>query len=194
MEVSNISNKRERSPNFSPSEKAILIQIVADKYAQILENKKTDHISLNDKMKTWKNIELEFNSLSPNTYHRSWEVLKRFYENQKKTVRQMKAKETSEKFKTGGGPEVIIKKDSADELLLSVMNRKGVEGLGNTRDSNQMPSVPIMQPMNSSDTDILIYEFGDDIQEEVIINLLLLFSQAHNIRTYYITQTTQNEM
>lgn len=55
--------KRSRAENYSVNEKALLINFAA-KYLNILENKRTDHISTKQKSAAWDNITTEFNSYS----------------------------------------------------------------------------------------------------------------------------------
>lgn len=47
---------------FTGQERTILLELVG-KYKHILENKKSDCISLSQKKKTWNNLAEEFNSL-----------------------------------------------------------------------------------------------------------------------------------
>ncbi|KAF5271166.1 hypothetical protein FQA39_LY18839 [Lamprigera yunnana] len=51
------SDKKVREPNFSSSEKVHLMNIIANKYALILEDKNTDRASTSKKLKAWqKNV------------------------------------------------------------------------------------------------------------------------------------------
>lgn len=70
---------RKRAVNFTQAEKIILIDIIS-KYKHIIENKKSDNITLKDKEKGWKLIENTFNSIS-STEFRSSEVLKSCWDN-----------------------------------------------------------------------------------------------------------------
>lgn len=64
----------------------MLVDIIAQKYKHIIEDKKTDRNTLHQKIEVWKKVEADFNALSPSSYFREWSVLKRFYENRKKEV------------------------------------------------------------------------------------------------------------
>lgn len=57
------NKKRKRSANFSQFENDILIDIIT-KYKQVIENKKTDGISIKEKDETWKKVEADFNSIA----------------------------------------------------------------------------------------------------------------------------------
>ena len=49
-------NTEKRIPNFTPNEKECLFNIIA-KYSHILEDKKTNRISIEEKKQAWKEIE-----------------------------------------------------------------------------------------------------------------------------------------
>lgn len=128
--------KRKRAPNFTPQEKYALLGIIT-KYANILENKKTNQVYATEKIKTWEIIEAEFNATSTTGVFRTWQNLKLFYENRKKEVRKNKAMERMDRMKTGGGPPVLkIPNDDkdTDELISSIMNEKTISGLENPFD------------------------------------------------------------
>jgi Skp family chaperone for outer membrane proteins len=54
--------KRFRVPNASSGDREILLQLV-DKFKEIIENKKTDGISNNQKERAWQQLTIEFNAL-----------------------------------------------------------------------------------------------------------------------------------
>ncbi|XP_057671229.1 uncharacterized protein LOC130902958 [Diorhabda carinulata] len=126
--------KKKRTPNFVLAERLHLMEIISKKYGTILEDKKTDRTSVEDRTKVWRKVENNFNATSTWGIFRDKESLKRLYENRKREVRRLKAKESQLRLRTGGGPETKIKIDPADELLLSIMNKKSVEGLTNNFD------------------------------------------------------------
>ncbi|KAK4871969.1 hypothetical protein RN001_016093 [Aquatica leii] len=66
--------KRERAGNFTESEKEIMTSITS-KYFSIIENKKTDAITIKQKTETWERIADEFN-LSANNVKRTGLQLK----------------------------------------------------------------------------------------------------------------------
>ncbi|KAB0803364.1 hypothetical protein PPYR_00334 [Photinus pyralis] len=126
----------KRAPKFTPSEKLLLMSIISNKYASVIEDKKTDRTYVQDRIKSWKMVEEDFNSSLPNGVFRDWECLKRFYENQRKEVRKIKSNKRQELLRTGGGQVPPTKDDPADMLLLSIMNEKTVSGLKNKFDSD----------------------------------------------------------
>lgn len=123
-------------PNFSDFEKRLLIQIISNKYAGILESKKTDKSSVFQKDQTWKKIEQDFNATSSANVYRNATCLKKFYENRKKLLRKTLANEKKEVMLTGGGPPPKIKRDDCDELLMAFINRKTLTGLENPFDDD----------------------------------------------------------
>lgn len=125
---------KKRSPNFTPQEKNLLISIIANKYANILENKKTNQVSITEKLNAWKNIENEFNAVNQSGVFRSFENLKLLYENQKKEVRKNRAALKMERITTGGGPPTIVDTKDSDEILAGIMNDKTISGLTNNFD------------------------------------------------------------
>lgn len=58
-----------------------------DKYKEIIENKKTDGTSEQEKISAWKDMKTKFNVAAPNMCFRNWELLKTLIENQKKDLR-----------------------------------------------------------------------------------------------------------
>ncbi|XP_077485476.1 myb/SANT-like DNA-binding domain-containing protein 3 [Amblyomma americanum] len=87
--------------NFSRVERALLLDLV-DKHKAVLENKRTDAVSVARKRKEWELIETQFNS-SHNVSPRTWLQLKKCWENWKNKWRKAKADDNREIFKTGGG-------------------------------------------------------------------------------------------
>lgn len=134
MNSKNLENKR--IPNFTPSEKVFLLNLISTKYAPIIEDKKTNRVSIEEKTRVWKNIEKEFNANAAIACYRSAEALKRFYENKKKELRRKLAEDRKERFLTGGGPAPIVKLDDTDEILLSIVNEKTMKGFAVTCDSD----------------------------------------------------------
>lgn len=79
---------KKRSSNFTSSEKIHLFGLIADKYASILEDKKTDRASIWKREEAWKSIEKEFNAASPASIYRQADTLKKLYSNKKKRLRK----------------------------------------------------------------------------------------------------------
>ncbi|CAG9769774.1 unnamed protein product [Ceutorhynchus assimilis] len=104
-----------------------------------IENKATDKSSIVVKEQAWKELTDTFNAVSTTGIYRDKECLKRFYENRKSDLRNLRkiiAKNKQEMMKTGGGPENQIELDAADKILITIVNQKSVEGLINIFDSD----------------------------------------------------------
>ncbi|KAI4455388.1 apontic [Holotrichia oblita] len=172
--------KRDRSINFSTTEKVMLINII-QKYKSIVENKKTDITTCDEKKKVWEKIQLEFNATAANC-ERSVDSIRRFYENQKKNVRKIAANEKKDTYLTGGGTPNVFKKEPFHDVLLSIMNSKSVVGLKNKFDGDgiyetvsDMPEKENVDPASSnvanttSNIDVVVsFENGDDEDVEII--------------------------
>lgn len=109
--------RRQRSSNYTPEEKTILLSLIA-KYKDIIENRKTDSCSWKRKEQAWKIITAEFNNLNDNKY-RPIDSLKKCYKNSKKNIRKIvadhKMLETDDRFRP-----VQIEPDQ--EILLDIIN------------------------------------------------------------------------
>lgn len=57
------ANKKERTKNFSESEKMLLVELIQER-CKILENKTTNSISMKEKEDCWENLRLNFMSRS----------------------------------------------------------------------------------------------------------------------------------
>lgn len=79
------AERTKRSSNFSTKEVKYLIQLVNNK-KDIIESKKTDRTTSEEKVKAWVEIEEEFNAVFED--YRSYKVLKTKYENMKKNVKR----------------------------------------------------------------------------------------------------------
>lgn len=129
------ASSRKRAPNYTVPERERLLNIV-ERYKSIIENKKTDGVSVKDKKDCWQKVSEEFNAASPSYFYRSIDSLKKFYEKQKEELRKRYALEKKELYKTGGGPE--IKNVLQDDLLMAIVNEKSVKGLDNPFDSDSL--------------------------------------------------------
>lgn len=128
-------NKRIRSSNFSQQEKELLLNLVYEK-KDTIENKQTNHVNVQAKLAAWRNITSEFNALAPSSCYRNLQSLKKFYDNQKKDLRKREADKRKQTYLTGGGRPPNLIKEPTDDLLLSMVNEKGISGLNNAFDSD----------------------------------------------------------
>lgn len=79
--------KRLRCSNFSSQEKNILIHII-EKHQDIIECKKTDKVSVQEREKVWEGIAQEFNEIVLAEPIRTSRQLKMCYENLKRRIRK----------------------------------------------------------------------------------------------------------
>lgn len=66
--------KRKRSPNWLPSERILLMDLVENHFL-VIENKKTDGVSVKAKLAEWQTIATEYKSQTTHS-HRDAENLK----------------------------------------------------------------------------------------------------------------------
>lgn len=167
----NDKKKRQRGANFTKHEENIAFSIIL-KHKNIVENKKTDAVSIEDKKKAWQKIISEFNAISPNNCERAVESLKKMYENRKKELRKDKASERQQLLLTGGGP--VIKIDESQDLLLSIVNEKSIFGEEPFMDSD---SVPLHTEVGAPQVHIL--ELSNNQVKITIINFGLHYSDKY---------------
>lgn len=165
---------RKRTANFTTEEKLILMELVSRKYKNVLENKKTDKSSIDERIKTWRHIETEYNSNNPTGIFRDWETLKRLYENRKREVRKTLAKERQLRLKTGGGPDVKVDLDPGDQILLEIVNHKTMTGLTNPVDSDSDFTITIPTATSIEEME---YVFNN------VSNVCFVFSKFHILKT-----------
>ncbi|KAG5872847.1 hypothetical protein JTB14_017528 [Gonioctena quinquepunctata] len=155
------SGNKIRVPNFTNAERIHLVQLIARKYAVILEDKKTDRTSTLQKDKAWQAIEQDFNSLSGSNTFRKAACLKKCYENRKKKLRKMLAEERRETMLTGGGPPPKLKKNEDEDILFSFVNKETLVGLENRFDDDAEES--LIQVQDEQDE---ILEYVEDSSDE----------------------------
>lgn len=109
--------KRDRSVNFSTSEKSILADIISCPiHKNIIENKKTDGSSIRQKEASWLKVTQEFNSnLCVNK--RTVKQLQQAWTNMKRETKKEVANQRMELIKTGGGGYVPPLDDSKMKVL-----------------------------------------------------------------------------
>ncbi|VEN42773.1 unnamed protein product [Callosobruchus maculatus] len=94
-----------RDPNMVYNEKHILLELI-EKYFGVIENKKTDAVSVGKKNEVWEKIRIEFNSQT--LVPRTTDTLKNTWKNLKADARKKAAEERQSQMKTGGGPYPVI--------------------------------------------------------------------------------------
>lgn len=108
------SSTKFRSPNFTPREQQRLLDIV-EEYVTIIEDKRTNAVTVKQKNETWEKIARQFNS-SADTTSRDARQLRKCYENLKKRSRKVIAHERRETVRTGGGEKERQGGEDGDEL------------------------------------------------------------------------------
>jgi hypothetical protein len=92
-------------------EKSLLTELVR-KHKDLLENKKNDYKTIQQKNNTWEALSEQFNSQSGVT-KRDSKQLKKCWENVKARAKKQLAKEKREVKLTGGGPSTTKQDDEA---------------------------------------------------------------------------------
>ncbi|XP_077270187.1 uncharacterized protein LOC143901635 isoform X2 [Temnothorax americanus] len=129
-----IKTNRIRAPNFSQDEKLILISLIK-KYKLIIENKRTDAVSVRDKEEAWLKILDEYNQQS-NCRPRELGNIKNFWINAKKDAKKLYAKNKRETYLTGGGSSNIVTDVVADAIYEII--GPSIDGLINPFDSDKL--------------------------------------------------------
>ncbi|KAJ4425558.1 hypothetical protein ANN_27753 [Periplaneta americana] len=99
--------KRTRSSNFTNKEKAIFVDVLPD-YLNVIENKKTDGISVRHKECAWEKLANEYNS-HPEVTKRTVKQLKVFYDSFKRQSKKNYVNEKVALYQTGGGLPTVPK-------------------------------------------------------------------------------------
>ncbi|XP_066993763.2 uncharacterized protein [Anabrus simplex] len=128
----NLSSKRQRTPNYNEYERNLFVDLIA-KYASIIENKRTDCVSVKEKDIAWDRLCREFNS-DIRVTKRCTKQLKQFYVNMKRNAKKEKARVKIETYKTGGGTFPKGMNDCSEKLLAIMGDR--VEPLQNPFDGD----------------------------------------------------------
>jgi len=123
--------KRLRCSNFSSQEKNILIHII-EKYQDVIECKKTDKVSVQEREKVWEGIAQEFNEIVLAEPVRTSRQLKMCYENLKRRIRKEVFAEEQKPVKSNIDPVVALRSqvhvpsdvDSNSSTLLHVPQGK----------------------------------------------------------------------
>ncbi|XP_028163593.1 uncharacterized protein LOC114355114 [Ostrinia furnacalis] len=134
--------KRKRSPNWLITEKELLLSLV-QLHFNIIENKKTDGVTIKRKLAQWQIIADQYNS---RTSHgtRTGENLKAQWECMKKTARKAAKRRNRRNImiQTRGGSPMPEEEDPFLQQILSLISTSAV-GLFNTYNSDSI--VPAVQ-------------------------------------------------
>ncbi|KAK4887341.1 hypothetical protein RN001_003612, partial [Aquatica leii] len=143
----------------------------ANKYGTVLEDKKTDRASAENKFKAWENIASEFNATSSASILRSTASLKKCYENRKKELRKTLADERKETLLTGGGPPPKIRRDDTENILLTIMNPRALVGHKNRFHDDAEESGVIS--LINNEPDVYESELHLMVEEDALTNVNL---------------------
>ena len=111
----------KRGPNLTAREKNLIVDL-AVKYKHVIENKKTDAMTVQQKEEGWRKLTDEFNASS--SVKRSYTQIKQAYSNYKKKAKKDAASDKVEIYKTGGGT-FEKKLNPTSEKLLAVLGSRG---------------------------------------------------------------------
>lgn len=180
-----VKKKKKRAANFTPRENNKLLSLIST-YKHIIENKKTDAVSISDKNVVWQTITAQFNASCPEFVNRSTESLKKYYDNKKREIRKLKAEERKEVLLTGGGPPP--RPDGDDHsLLLSVMDPLTVLGDKNTFDSDNIGINKNKKTNNVvSDDEVLCYELSTSDNDDFLNNNFMVSSNECFGKFFYL--------
>ncbi|CAG4930770.1 unnamed protein product [Parnassius apollo] len=92
----------KRSPNSQMSKKMLLVDLVAEHFS-VVENNRTDAVTMKQKNAKWVKISEEFNSQTTFRY-RTAENVKAQWESLKKSTKKESSAERQSLIQTGGGP------------------------------------------------------------------------------------------
>ncbi|KAK4882979.1 hypothetical protein RN001_006298 [Aquatica leii] len=166
----NNQSNRIRAPRFEAAEKRIIFNII-EKYAHIIENKKTDAVTSEEKNKAWVAVAAELNRSCPSSHYRTTESISKFWKNSKKTARHQTAQERQERIKTGGGTPQIEIKNEHYETVLSIINGKTVFGHENPFDTDKVGDITEIESGNG----------GDEAVDETDENIVIIFEDLDSI-------------
>ncbi|CAG9130995.1 unnamed protein product [Plutella xylostella] len=116
----------------------MLINIIQEN-KNVLENKKSDAVTWQEKESCWKIIEAKFNATSGATY-RSAKNLKTKYEGLKRETRKKSACIRAETYRTGGGTSTAVPLTDT-ELKIKDMILLSVDGMKSDFDSDHVVTV-----------------------------------------------------
>lgn len=124
----------KRSANFSCAEINFLLELV-EKRKSIIECKKTDRTTSEEKLESWKDLAKDFNARYGENY-RTDKVLRTKYENLKKTAKKNFSEDKKQMYATGGGSLPISATSSVDNTVLNIVHSEQIMGLESTYDDD----------------------------------------------------------
>ncbi|XP_050340977.1 uncharacterized protein LOC126767553 [Bactrocera neohumeralis] len=124
--------KRKRGKNFTPQEEDALVELV-DEQRHILENKRYDAVTWNQKEEAWKKLAECFTARIGT--NREWRTLWDKFESLKRKSKAEMATEKSERYRTGGG-SAAVESSSMVTQKVAAISGESATGLENTSDGD----------------------------------------------------------
>ncbi|CAH2088534.1 unnamed protein product [Euphydryas editha] len=129
------NEKRKRSANWMASEKSLLVDLVTEHF-NVMENKRTDGVSMKQKLGEWVTISNKYNSQTMLS-HRTSDNLKAQWESLKKSAKKEASFRRMHLIQTGGGPPRSVIEDPLQQKILCLITPSAV-GLHNPFDSDNI--------------------------------------------------------
>ncbi|XP_068084422.1 myb/SANT-like DNA-binding domain-containing protein 3 [Anabrus simplex] len=167
-------NKRKRCANYTDFETDILTELVV-KYKDVVENKKTDGVTVKKKLETWKIIENEFNAI-PGVRSRDYKHLKVCYENLKRKARKICADEKVNRNKTGGGYFKPPNSKGAENIMALI--GPTITPLENPHDSDALYQGDVTEEINFPLEEVI--HVGPDVTYQTVDTIGLQTSPAND--------------
>ncbi|CAG9833847.1 unnamed protein product [Diabrotica balteata] len=120
-----MNSEKKRSSNFSGYEINSLMKLIFQEF-HVIENKKSDHLSLQDKKESWQRIHNLFNST--NIVNRDLASIKVKYDNIKRNLKKTVSQIKKSKHQTGGDPPANTELNWYEEQLYNLL-RTSIDGL-----------------------------------------------------------------
>lgn len=173
--VVTMENNNKRCPNFTDDDVKILVSLVK-KYSDVIECKKSDTVTWQEKLKTWDAITKElFNITGVN---RNAKSLREKYKNLKKVTRKKFADQKNETHKTGGGTPSAINISTMDEELKDILG-ESVTGLNNDFDSDHVEATCSSFPdLNEEKYEVINFIIEDESNSK-LTSLFILNSYVN---------------
>lgn len=113
-------DERKRAPNFT-LEEVEKLKASVQKFASVVENRRSDVLSKKQKIEGWKKIEIDFNADNNNAIFRNHDVLKKKWENLKKCCKKKYSDMKTYRNQTAGGASKDCVFTPVEETVLEVL-------------------------------------------------------------------------
>ncbi|KAF9417151.1 hypothetical protein HW555_005662 [Spodoptera exigua] len=178
---------RKRGPNWHLAEKILLVDLVTEHFS-IIENKRTDAITMRQKNAEWAKIAESYNCETTFT-HRAADNLKAQWESLKKSTRKEAAAVRQSLITTGGGLPKPKNNDPLYDKIMGLISTT-VTGLQNPFDSDNMESTNMSEEVQDNFACVEILDKTDFIPVSTQPQNTVPDAAAENIES--IDKETQN--